>query len=66
MKHKHKQNPNDGIVEVTSDPVGAEDFVLFVLPMEPPHTLIKIHKPERGAETTDGVLIGEFTYKVIP
>ena len=47
----------------TPDPEVADEFVLEQLPAEPPlHTLVKIHRPDRGAEAIGVVSFGSFCY----
>ena len=51
----------------TPDPEVADEFVLEQLPAEPPllHTLVKIHRPDRGAEAIDVVSFGSFCYAAL-
>ena len=51
------------MASIDPDPEVADEFVLEQLPAEPPlHTLVKIHRPDRGAEAIDVVSFGSFCY----
>ncbi len=51
------------MASIDPDPEVADEFVLEQLPAEPPfHTLVKIHRPHRGAEASAVVSFGSFCY----